>query len=95
MSAICTRCGESLVNPELPCGFCVDERRREAVATLVAAAPSGGDAALLARVEAIETLRNLGHSQEQVIHARARALDGHSVEEIVEGLTAESLEAVA
>ncbi len=86
MSAICSRCGESLVNPEEPCGFCVDERRQEAVAHLVAAAKSTDNAALVARVDAIDILRNLGHSKEEVLHARARALDGHSVEEIVEGL---------
>ena len=62
MSTFCIRCGESLVNSELRCPFCIGERR-EAVKALVAAAPSGGDSALLARVEAIDTLRNLGHSQ--------------------------------
>ena len=74
------------MNPELPCGFCVQERRYEAVKVLVAAAPSTSDAALLARAEAIETLRNLGHSQKEVLLARARALDGKSVKAIVEGL---------
>lgn len=96
MSAVCTRCGESLVNPELPCQFCVGERREEAVKALVATAPSGGDAALLARVDAIETLRNLGHSQAEVRLARARALEECSVEEIVEGLVeVERVEAMA
>lgn len=96
MSAVCTRCGESLVNPELPCVFCVGERRHEAVKALAAAAPSTSDASLLARVEAIDTLRNLGHDQKEVLLARARALDGHSVEEIVEGLVeVERVEVVA
>lgn len=89
MSTFCTRCAEALINPELPCQFCVGEKRENAVKALVAAAHSGGDAALLARAEAIETLRNLGHSSEQVLLARAQALDGLSVEEIVEGLVAD------
>jgi hypothetical protein len=86
MTAICSRCGESLVNPDLPCGFCICERRHAAVTQLVAAATSTSNPALVARVNAIDTLRNLGHSSEEVLLARARALDGHSVEEIVEGL---------
>lgn len=86
MNTSCLRCGEFLVDPQRPCGFCTDERRRNAVTTLVAAAKSSDNAALLARVEAIDTLRSLGFSRKQVLHARARALDGHSVEEILEGL---------
>jgi hypothetical protein len=86
MSAICSRCGESLVNPELPCVFCVEERWHAAVTKLVAAAKSGSNAALLARVDAIDTLRSLGHSAEQVLLARAQALDGLSTDQILNGL---------
>jgi len=89
VSTLCNRCGESLVNPELPCGFCVGRRRESAVRVLVAAAKSVSDAALGARAEAIAALRNIGHSQEQVLLARAQALDGLSVEEIVDGLVAD------
>lgn len=96
MSAICSRCGESLVNPELPCGLCVLERRQEAVKALVAAAPSSDNAALLARVDAIDTLRNLGHSPEEVLQVRAKVLDGLQVEEIVKWLgEVERVEAIA
>jgi len=86
MSTLCSRCNESLVNPELPCGFCILERRQEAVTGLVAAAKSGSDAALVARVDAIDTLRNLGHSPDEVLLARAQALDGLSTDQILEGL---------
>lgn len=84
--ASCVRCGESLVDGVRGCPFCIYERRREAVTTLVACSQSGGDAALCARAMAIDTLRNLGHDQDAVLLARARALDGYSVGEIVEGL---------
>ncbi len=86
MSAICTRCGETIVDPERPCGFCVLERRKEAVTKLVAAATSGSDAALVARVDAIDTLRNLGHSADEVLLARAQALDGLPTDQILKGL---------
>lgn len=97
MTTLCSRCNESLVNPEHPCGFCVLERRQGAVVKLVAAAKSTSDAALLARVDAIDTLRNLGHSPEQVLLARARALDGLSTDQILKGLVEgnSELEAVA
>lgn len=86
MTTLCSRCNESLVNAELPCGFCVLDRRREAVTKLAAAAKSGGDAALAARVDAIDTLRNLGHSPDEVLLARAQALDGLSTDQILQGL---------
>jgi hypothetical protein len=85
-AAACLRCGESLRNPDEACGFCIGERRHEAVTTLVAAATSTSSASLAARADAIDTLRNLGYSKDQVIEARAKALDGFSVEEILEGL---------
>lgn len=86
MTASCVRCGENLVDPARPCSFCAGERREAAVRKLIAAAKSGGDAALAARVDAIWTLRSLGCSDYEVLHARARALDGHSAEDILEGL---------
>jgi hypothetical protein len=86
MTAICTRCGESVVDPERPCGFCVLERRREAVIKLIAAAKSTSDAALGARADAMDTLRNLGHSPDQVLFARAQALDGLPTDQILNGL---------
>jgi len=63
-----------------------DERREAAVKTLVATSRSGGVAAASARLDALKTLQNIGHSQAEVRLARARALEGCSVEEIVEGL---------
>lgn len=95
MTTFCSRCAEALVNPEQPCGFCVGERREEAVKTLVATASTTSDATAVARVDAIDTLRNLGHSADEVVLARARALDGGSVEEIVEALVADERAGVA
>jgi hypothetical protein len=83
VSAVCVRCAESLVDPERGCGFCRDERIREAVEVLRAAAKSTSNASLLARLDAIETLRSFGFSDKQVIQARAHALDGHSTEQIL------------
>lgn len=91
---MCVRCGEQLADSGRTCGFCVGERRREAVVALVAAAGSSDNASLLARVDAIDTLRNLGHSQTEVLRARAGALDGYSVDQILKGLEAD-VEAVA
>lgn len=94
-ATVCLRCGEGLVDPDRPCGLCREERIREAVELLCAAAKSSGKAALSTRVDAIDTLRSLGFTQEQVIHARARALDRHSVDEIVAELTNPSNQTVA
>lgn len=89
----CTRCGESLVNPAKPCGFCVQERRHEAVTTLVQIRGAWGSEQAQ-RADAIDTLRTLGHSKEEVLHARAQAFDGHSVEDILEGLCGDGAEAI-
>jgi uncharacterized pyridoxal phosphate-containing UPF0001 family protein len=94
MTATCVRCGEDLVDANRPCGFCEADRRRDAVLKLVAAAKSTDTAALAARVDAIDTLRSLGHSKEQVLLARARALDGDPVGEILNGLLAGGAERV-
>lgn len=92
---ICGRCAEPLVDPDRPCGFCVGERREEAVRKLVHAAKSHDSAANLARAEAISTLRNLGYSTQQVVKARAHALDGCSVDEVLEVLAGEGEVVVA
>lgn len=68
------------------CGFCWGEKLAGAVKALCAATRSTDNAALLARTDAIETLRSLGFTQEQVVHARARALDQHPAREIVDWL---------
>lgn len=86
MSAACMRCAEELVGPEKGCPWCKGERREEAVKALVSAIGSDCGCALLTRAEAIFTLRNLGHSQDEVLLARARAIDGFSAREIVEEL---------
>jgi alkylhydroperoxidase family enzyme len=91
----CPRCGEDLRNPGEPCRFCRLDRIEKAVDQLRAAAKSTSNAALLARVEAIDTLRNCGFTSEQVLQARAHALDGHSTARILEVLGAEESEAVA
>ncbi len=87
--AACIRCGEPLADPKRPCGFCIDERTREAVTVLVSAAGNASNAALFQRACAIETLRSLGHSDWQAVEARAKAFDGYSIEEIVDGLGCE------
>lgn len=99
MSAtVCSRCAEPQVQPsENPlklCPFCVGELMRAAVGQL-AAWQGGGDDALLKRADATEGLRQLGSSSQQVLRARARAFDGHPVEEIVKELRGEAVEAVA
>jgi len=97
MSPICKRCAEPLVlaPDDGYCVWCREERRLDAVRSLVAAAKSTSSASLAARADAIDTLRNLGYSKDQVIEARARALDGFSVEEILEGLVEAGEVAVA
>ncbi len=85
-SAVCVRCAEPLVDPERPCGLCREERIRGAVEILRAAAKSTSNASLLARVEAIETLRSYGFTDKQVLQARAHAFDGHPTEQILEVL---------
>ena len=91
----CVRCGESLVDPGRGCGFCRGERIRDAIEVLRAAAKSTSNASLLARVEAIETLRSYGFTDKQVLQARAHALDGHCTEQILEVLGADERVVVA
>jgi hypothetical protein len=93
-NAACIRCGEPLVDSSRPCGFCTSEIRHNAVAVLVATRGES-DMDKYTRVIAAATLRALGHSQEEVVHARARAFDGHSVEQILEGLCGDERERVA
>lgn len=91
----CPRCGEELVDADRRCGFCFHQRRDEAIATLVHAAKSYDTAANLARAEAVSTLRNLGYPTDQITKARALALDGYPVEQVLEILVGEGSEAVA
>jgi hypothetical protein len=63
-----------------------ERRLRNAVTTLIAAAKSVSFPACAARLDAIQTLEALGFSKEKVIEARARALDGFSVEVILDWL---------
>ena len=92
IESACIRCGENLVDPTKGCMFCWGERLDVAVKTLVNAAESTDNAALVARVDAIDTLRSLGFSSEQVVHARARALDGHDAGEIAAQLKEQASE---
>lgn len=94
-TAACVRCGETLVEPERGCIFCRGERIREAVEILRAAAKSTSNASLLARLDAIETLRSYGFTDTQVVKARAHAFDGHSTERILEVLGADERVEVA
>jgi hypothetical protein len=71
-----------------------DQRIREAAVVLVATANSGGDVACRERARAIQSLESLGYSTQQVVKARAHALDGFSVDEVLEVLAGEG-EAVA
>jgi hypothetical protein len=88
MSTTCPRCTEELVDAGRPCEGCRLDRIEVAVNALRAAAKSGGDKALLARAEAIDTLRSCGFTDKQVLQARAHAFDGHSTEQILEVLGA-------
>jgi hypothetical protein len=88
MSAgICTRCAEPFANAtaETLCRFCVGDIRHNAVTALVEN-QGESDRRIAARANAVDALRILGHSQEEVVHARARAFDGHSVDQILSGL---------
>lgn len=84
---ICTGCEAKLRTPDTRrlCGLCVIEKRHGAVSTFVQN-QGEGDRAKRRRASAMFTLRDLGHSKAESLHARARAFDGHSVEEILEGL---------
>jgi hypothetical protein len=83
----CTRCAEPFAkaSTDALCRFCSGEIRHNAVTALVKN-QGEGDRRLFARANAIASLRLLGHSQEEVVHARARAFDGHSVDQILSGL---------
>lgn len=96
MNSECARCAEpyAMLSTDTICKFCAGEIRHEAV-TVLTEVQGSSDRAKLARGNAIEALRLLGHSQEEVVHARARAFDGHSVEEIVKGLCGDGVGAVA
>jgi hypothetical protein len=76
------------------CRFCSGEIRHNAVTALVEN-QGEGNRRLLARTNAVDALRILGHSQEEAVHARARAFDGHSVEGILSGLCGDGVGAVA
>jgi Holliday junction resolvasome RuvABC DNA-binding subunit len=81
------------VDPERRCEFCFGERREQAIRKLIRAAKFSDSAANLARAEAASTLRSLGYSTDELLKARAHALDGHSLEQILAVLGA--LEMVA
>lgn len=93
--AVCSRCAEPLVDPDRPCSFCRGERIEDAIRALTSAAKHSDNLSLVARVDAIDTLRSLGFSKRQVLQVRARAVEGHSVEEILEVLGEGQPEAVA
>lgn len=84
-NVVCLRCAEPLADSSRPCGFCTSEIRHNAVKALVEN-QGKSDRKLLTRANAVDALLILGHSKEEVVHARARAFDGHSVEEIAKGL---------
>lgn len=71
-----------------------EQRIREAVTVFVATSESGGELAHTRRMEAKQTLENLGFSEDQILSARAHALDGYSVEQVLEVLAGEGSEVV-
>jgi len=93
-AAVCIKCGEPLVDSSRPCGFCVSEIRHNAVAALVEN-QGESDRRRAARANAVDALRILSHSQEEAVHARARAFDGHSVDQILSGLCGDERVGVA
>jgi len=85
----CKRCAEPLVlaPPKGLCIWCEQELELKAVGTLVSLATDSSDWARSERAAAIDALRSLlAYTKQQVLHARAQAFDGHSVEQILEGL---------
>ncbi len=95
-SFICKRCAEQTNRPVQRglCPFCIGELREGAVKALVAHR-GASDFELAQRTKAISALRDLGYTQQEALQVRARAVDGHSAEEIVEWLCGEEREAVA
>lgn len=96
MNSECARCAEphDKLSTDTLCKFCTGEIRHKAV-TVLTEVQGESDREKLTRGNAVEALRLLGHSQEEVVHARARAFDGHPVEEIVKGLCGDERVGVA
>jgi Holliday junction resolvasome RuvABC DNA-binding subunit len=86
MRSSCRRCGATLIDSTKPCGVCRADRIEAHVTTLVSSARSTDSAAIKARADAVTALRAFGFTQQQVVEARAKALDGYSVQEILRGL---------
>jgi hypothetical protein len=82
----CRRCGASLRDGTRTCGLCRADRIEAHVRTMVHGAKSVHPAALKARADAATSLRAFGFTQQQVLEARAQALDGWSVARILDGL---------
>lgn len=99
MTPSCRRCAEPLVlaPPNGLCVWCSEEIELGAIGALVSHAGDGSNDARAKRAGAIDDLLRLGYSKQQVLFARARALDGKTVEEIRELLLggAERVGAVA
>jgi Holliday junction resolvasome RuvABC DNA-binding subunit len=96
MKPSCRRCGATLVDSTKPCGVCRADRIEAHVTTLVSSARSTDSASIKARADAVSALRAFGYTQPQVVEARAQALDGWSVAQILDGLNqAEQVGAVA
>jgi hypothetical protein len=82
----CRRCDAKLIDGTKPCGACRADRVEAHVRTLVAGAASTHTRVLKAKADATTALRCLGFSQQQVVEARAQALDGWSVARVLEHL---------
>lgn len=87
INSTCSRCAEPYAEPakDRACRFCIGELRQRAVTALTENQGESNQDKFI-RANAVDMLRILGHSQEEVVHARARAFDGHSVEDILKGL---------
>lgn len=91
----CPRCGEGLVDLSRPCGFCELERKETAVTTLCGTERSGGNQALVDRADAVDTLRCMGYSREQVRLVKELAAEGQSVDDVLQILGEPDTEGVA
>jgi hypothetical protein len=87
-SMFCTGCEAALRSASRSgrCGFCETEDQRRAVDALVEARDLPGNHARVRICDAIDLLRSLGFTQQQVVEARAQAIDGCSGEQILESL---------
>lgn len=93
--AYCPTCGSGLIDLTRPCGLCELDRREYAAWMLITAKRRARDKAFAARAEAIDTLRGMGYSREQVRLVKELATEGQSVDDVLQVLGEPDTEGVA